>query len=146
MPTKNVSSFPPPLTEESSSTTASCASVCILVYGSDALLLGTRTMVLENAGYAVFYALKPSEVEETILSQTIALLVLCHTLSSEMCKAALDFAEGRRPGIRSLVLTAGTSPCSERAHDAVLSAFDGPRRLVETVQNLLDRSPVAAGR
>jgi hypothetical protein len=99
---------------------------------------------LEKAGYTVFSALKPSEVEETILSQPISLLVLCHSLSSEKCKAALDFTESRRSGIRSLVLTAGTSPCSERAHDAILSAFDGPRRLVETVQNLLKDAPAEA--
>ena len=100
-------------------------------------------MVLGKAGYTVFTAHEAPELENTLLSQKISLLVLCHTLSSEKCEAALDFAESKHPEIRSLVLTAGATPCSERARDAVLSAFDGPRRLVETVQNLLGNVPAA---
>ncbi|MGF7180458.1 hypothetical protein [Tunturiibacter psychrotolerans] len=122
---------------------ASPMSFCILVYGSDQLLLNTRTMVLEKAGYAVLTAIEASDVERIILSQKISLLVLCHTLSSEKCEAALELAESRRPVIRSLVLTAGMTPCSERAHDAILSAFDGPRRLVETVEKLFQTIPAA---
>ena len=129
-----------------SSGLASHTSVCILVYGSDPLLVDTRTMVLEKAGYAVFTAREASDVERIVLSQKISLIVLCHTLSSEKCETALELAESRRPAIRSLVLTAGTTPCSERSQDAVLSAFDGPRRLVETVENLLQAVPVASGR
>ena len=129
-----------------SSGPASHTSVCILVYGSDPLLLDTRTMVLEKAGYAVFIAREASDVERIVLSQKISLIVLCHTLSSEKCEAALELAESRRPAMRSLVLTAGTTPCSERSHDAILSAFDGPRKLVETVEKLLQAVPVASGR
>jgi len=103
-------------------------------------------MVLEKAGYSVFTAREASDVERIVLSQKISLIVLCHTLSSEKCETALELAESRRPAIRSLVLTAGTTPCSERSHDAVLSAFDGPRKLVETVENLLQAVPVASGR
>ena len=110
-----------------------------MVYGRDEVLIRTRIMVLEKAGLVVFAALTPSDLEEILLSQDILLLVLCHTLGSEECEAALLFAEGRRPEMRTLVLTAGTSPCSERSHDAVLSAFDGPRKLVETVNTLLQR-------
>ncbi len=94
-------------------------------------------MVLEKAGYTVFSARETSDFQEILLGRSISLLVLCHSLSSKKCEAAIEFAESRHPVIRCLVLTAGNSPCSERAHDAVLSAFDGPRRLVETVQNLL---------
>jgi hypothetical protein len=101
-------------------------------------------MVLEKAGYTVFSAREAPEVERIMLSEQISLLVLCHTLSPKKCEAALEFAESRNPAIRSLVLTAGITPCSERAHDAVLSAFDGPRRLVETVQKLLENAQVAS--
>jgi len=80
---------------------ASPMSFCILVYGSDQLLLNTRTMVLEKAGYAVLTAIEASDVERIILSQKISLLVLCHTLSSEKCEAALELAESRRPVIRA---------------------------------------------
>ncbi len=128
------------------SESASTASACILVYGSDDVLLGTRTMVLEKAGYKVFSARETSDLQEILLGRSISLLVLCHSLSSEKCEAAIEFAESRHPVIRCLVLTAGNSPCSERAHDAVLSAFDGPRKLVETVQNLLRSASSASAR
>jgi DNA-binding response OmpR family regulator len=126
------------------SESASTKSVCILVYGSDDVLLGTRTMVLEKAGYTVFSARDPSDFQEILLGRTISLLVLCHSLSAEMCAAAIEFAENRHPVTRCLELTAGDSPCSERAHDAVLSALDGPRKLVETVQHLLQHASSAS--
>ena len=115
----------------------------ILLYGDDQLLLHTRTMVLERAGLAVLTAIEASDVERIVLSQKISLLVLCHTLSSEKCEAAVSLAESIRPAIRSLVLTAGMPPCSERAHDTILSSFAGPRSLVDTVERLLHTVPAA---
>jgi DNA-binding response OmpR family regulator len=112
--------------------------VGILVYGSDELLLGTRTMVLENAGFQVFSAISSDGAESIMKSGEVALVVLCHSLSEQQCEAALDFAKRQRPALNTLVLTASGSPCSERTTGAVLSAFDGPRKLVETVQDLLD--------
>jgi hypothetical protein len=50
--------------------------VCILVYGSDKLLLETRSMVLENAGFRVFPAIQSREAEIIIDTQHIALVVL----------------------------------------------------------------------
>ena len=123
---------------------ASTTSAYILVYGSDDVLLGTRSMVLEKAGYNVFLARESSDFHEVLLGQTISLLVLCHSLSPEKCEAAIKFAESKRPVVRCLVLTAGDSPCSERVHDTVLSAFDGPQRLVETVRSLLQHAPSAS--
>jgi hypothetical protein len=118
---------------------------CILVYGSDELLLGTRTLVLEKAGYVVFPTLEASEMAKIIASQNISLLVLCHTLAPEKCEAALELAQSRIPIVRNLLLTAGESPCSELGHDALLSAFDGPRKLVEMVETLQSARVASVG-
>ena len=111
-------------------------SVSILVYGSDKLLLDTRTMVLENAGFRVFSATESEDAETIIETQGIALIVLCHSLSPQRCEAALRFANALQPAVKTLVLTAGAGTCPEKVPTAVLSAFDGPGELVETVQRL----------
>ena len=113
-------------------------SVGILVYGSDELLLGTRTMVLENAGFQVFSAIGSDDAKSIMKSGKIGLVVLCHSLSEQQCEAALDFAKRQQPPLETLVLTATGSPCSEHTTGAILNAFDGPRKLVQTVQDLLD--------
>jgi hypothetical protein len=116
---------------------AQTASDTILVYGSDEALLETRTMVLENAGLRVLTTLKRADTEAIIESGEILLVVLCHSLASDDCEAILTFANGRTPPLRTLVLTAGESKCSEHSPTESISAFDGPRKLIETVHHLL---------
>ena len=57
------------------------ASKGILVYGSDELLLGTCTMVLENAGFRVLSAIKCADAKAIITNGDVAFVVLCHSLS-----------------------------------------------------------------
>jgi hypothetical protein len=112
-------------------------SVGILVYGSDQLLLGTRTMVLENAGFQVFSAISSDVAESIMKSGEIGLIVLCHSLSEQKRESALAFANRQQPPLNTLVLTASVFPCSQQT-GAVLSVFNGPRKLLQTVQDLLD--------
>jgi DNA-binding NtrC family response regulator len=114
----------------------------ILVYGRDEVLLGTRTMILENAGFRVQSAINYADAEAMIMSGNVSLVVLCHSLTPEDCEAIFKLVSGRNPSVSTLVLTAGASRCSERPPTAILSAFDGPRKLVEAVHKLL---PEASG-
>lgn len=109
----------------------------VLVHGSDEALLSTRTMVLENAGFRVLSSVDQAEAEAVIERGDIALVVLCHSLSSEDCDAVVKVANEQNPPLKTLVLTAGESKCAEHSPAASISAFDGPRKLVETVQFLL---------
>jgi DNA-binding response OmpR family regulator len=109
----------------------------VLVHGSDEALLGTRTMVLENAGFRVLSSLDQAEAEAVIDRGDIALVVLCRSLSSQDCEAVVKVANERNPPVKTLVLTAGESKCAEHLAAASVSAFDGPRKLVETVRLLL---------
>lgn len=113
-------------------------SLGILVYGSDELLLDTRTMVLRQAGFQVFSATSFGDAESIMKSGEIGLIVLCHSLSEQDCESALDFAKRQRPPLNTLVLSATGSTCSEETTGAVLSSFDGPRKLVQSVRDLLD--------
>lgn len=110
---------------------------CVLVYGSDKLLLDTRTMVLVRAGFRVLAVLQPSEPEPVIEEHPVGLVVLCHSLSAARCESLLEFTKSRRPAIRTLVLTAGASVCADQHPTDVLSTFDGPERLTEAVRRLL---------
>ena len=109
----------------------------VLVYGSDKLLLETRTMVLEQAGFRVLSAAEPSEAELLIGAHPVSLVVLCHSLSAIRCESVLEFAKSRKPAVRTLVLTAGVSTCANHGPTAVLSVFDGPARLTDIVRHLL---------
>ena len=111
--------------------------VCILVYGSDELLLRTRTMVLEQAGFRVFTAIRPEDAETIIKTRDVALVVLCHSLSLENRESLLEFANVREPALKTVVLTASNSLYPEHIPGAVLDSLDGPRKLVETVNRLL---------
>ena len=108
----------------------------IIVFGHDQSLLDTRTWVLEGAGYEVSQASHLAELEQTADERTVALVVMCHTLSGEECsetRMSLD----HRPEIKCLLITANR-PLSSQAHrEPAISAFDGPKALLEMVGKLL---------
>jgi len=109
----------------------------ILVFGRDAFLLDTRAMVLENAGFNVIKTNGVADAEAILETQDVALVVLCHTLSGENREAVVKHANSLKPVVKTLLLTASAPVRLEAAPTAILSAFDGPETLVETVDNLM---------
>ena len=130
--TDNVTSSPPFLAKY-----ASITFVSVLVCGSDPVLLWTREMLSRESKSHGFFFSNSSDAERMLLSHTVSSLILCYTLSSEKREAAVEFAECKKPPVRALMITAGGAPSIVREHDAVLSALDGPWKLMETVQNIL---------
>lgn len=120
-----------------SSRPAQSSSKAILVYGTDEGLLGTRTMVLENAGFRVLSTFNYTDAEAIISSGEVSLVVICHSVSRGDCEAVLAFASDRNPAVNTLVLTTARSQHPEHSAGAILNALDGPRKLVETVELLL---------
>ncbi len=108
----------------------------ILVYGRDARLLETRSWVLEQAGYGVVSAMWWNEAEALARSEPLDLAVLCHSLSAEETQAALVALRRLRPKMQRLVLTVGATAITDGQQEAVLSAYDGPRKLLEAVAQL----------
>ena len=108
----------------------------IVVYGHDQSLLDTRTWVLQGAGYQVSQASQLSELEQTAEERSVALVVMCHTLSGE------EWAETRtsldhRPGIKRLLITANRPLSVQTKGELAISAFDGPRALLDMVGKIL---------
>ena len=104
----------------------------ILIYGRDAHLLDTRCWVLEQAGYRVMAVSSLSEAQQAAEVEDARVLVLCHSLSRADCQAAVEMAEAVAPQMKILTLTAGKAAYTEPS----MSAFEGPRRLIEEVGKL----------
>ena len=111
----------------------------ILGYGRDQRLLETRSWVLEQAGYRVVQAMTLAEVEALAEIDAVAVAMLCHSLSAEESQAALTSLRRLRPDIQRLVLTVNATAVSDGEQEAVLSAYEGPRRLLEEVARMAQR-------
>ena len=106
----------------------------VLIYGQDALLLETRCLVLESAGFKVCAATELDEVLRLLAERQIAVLVLCHTLPAEKCHIILASARERRQSLKVLVLTGNDADCAAEEGDAVLEGFATARGLIASIQ------------
>ena len=109
----------------------------IVVYGHDQSLLDTRTWVLEGAGYQVSQASEFSELERAAGSQVVGLVVMCHTLTPEQCDETRASLQNYRPSIKRLLITANRPIAIQAVGEPTISAFDGPRALIDMVAKVL---------
>jgi hypothetical protein len=116
---------------------------CVLVYGRDPQLGGTRSLILKRAGYQVWTALHLAEVIELTSVPRMDVLLLCYTLSPKDCACALALARGRWPQIQSIALVSTSPDCLAADADAVLNVMDGPVRLIQAVNDCFLQQPFA---
>lgn len=107
--------------------------ISILLYGRDAHLQETRKWVLQSRGYRVLTIQRLTELNRIPLTPPIALLVLCHTLTSKECAEAIARATSRWPEIKKLALVRDGSRKPSGDLGQVMHALDGPTRLAATV-------------
>jgi hypothetical protein len=74
----------------------------------------------------------------------VDLLSLCHSLSTDECHGILSELRQRWTEVQSLILTAGLSGCRDQLLSEVLSAMEGPAKLVSTVTKLIDPADAPA--
>jgi hypothetical protein len=77
----------------------------IFIYGNDVMLLTTRRMIFEKAGYTVFTAESFSDSMLVLMNHQIDILVLCQTLSHEERRAILETAHTLQPKIKIAALS-----------------------------------------
>ena len=111
---------------------------CILACGRDQSLLDTRRMVLESAGYRVRVATEAEAAIKILLDEPIALMVLCHTLSSQDCLTVLAALHSYHPEARVVALQSNKAPCEANGMVQVVSVFDGPGKMLLKVQELMN--------
>ena len=76
-------------------------------------------------------------MEWKLAENPIRLLILCYTLGEQQCDRALGLSRFC-PGMKSLLLAHGN--CTEDGASEVLNIFDGPAKLLSTVDKLLNCS------
>lgn len=77
-----------------------------LVFGADAMLVDTRSRILEDAGFKVAKSTNVSETEGELNDKRFALLLLCHSLAPADCDKAIGAAIAINPNIVLLLLSA----------------------------------------
>jgi hypothetical protein len=108
----------------------------ILIYGNDEMLVATRRMIFEKAGYTVFTADSLSNSMLVLMNRHIDVFVLCQTLSDEERCAVLEAAPTLQPEIRFAVLSFDGR---DVVTDGVLihRGLDGPPSLLIAIGRML---------
>jgi len=115
----------------------------ILIYGRVPLLLDTRRMVLETAGFCVLTASDIDRVEHAIEYEDIGLVILCHSLSVEETNVALAAVSALKPELPVLMLDTNSIHSPSRSNIDIHGSRNGPRDLIKVASIALDRDVVA---
>lgn len=95
-------------------------------------------MVLESDGCKVFSATRVLALNQIVAEHPIDLLILCHSLTVEECERARSIVHAFSPQAKILILVAGSFPRCATPEDPVVSTGDGPKALLETVDELVE--------
>jgi hypothetical protein len=76
----------------------------ILIYGKHPTLLRTRSLILEKDGFRVARTNNLADAIQQILTQEVALLILCQSLSNEERRRSILMANAVRPPMKILVM------------------------------------------
>lgn len=108
----------------------------ILVYGNEEILVTTRRLILEKAGYQAFSATKFDGAVFVLMNQRIDVLLLCQSLSEGQRRGILAKAQAISPQIKcavfgfdggKIVLDGGVA----------CEILGGPATLVKTMDRIL---------
>ncbi len=112
----------------------------VVCLGRDLQLLRTRLQVLVKR----YDAVEVSSVEqlgELPAEPAFDLVLLCHSLSREDCRASVEIAEQRWPEAKILALTTGGFQTPYERADAVVAGLHGPVVLLKAIDQLIQRGP-----
>jgi hypothetical protein len=111
----------------------------ILLYGNDGLLLMTRRLILEKAGYQPIAVSNYAETKSLLMNERVEVFVLCQSLSNDERASVLEFARSVQPGIKVIVQRfTGDDMALSDGH--FLGGIRGPKSLLAAVEKLLERS------
>jgi DNA-binding response OmpR family regulator len=108
----------------------------ILVCGNDEMLVRTRGLILEKAGYQVFTALTFSNAMLVLMNQQIDIVVLCQSLTDEERHGILETSHALQPKTRCAALSFDGS---EVVTDGVFihRGLNGPPALLAAIGQML---------
>lgn len=108
----------------------------ILVYGNEEMLVTTRGLVLENAGYEVFTAQTFANAMLVLMNHQIDVCVLCQSLTDEERRGILETSHALQPEIKCAVLDFEESVVATDRVD-IIRGMAGPSTLLNAVGKLL---------
>ncbi len=108
----------------------------ILVYGNEEMLVTTRQLILEKAGYQVFSATKFAFALLALVNERINVLLLCQSRPEYDRRAILETARVIKPQIKSVVFGFDGREV-ELSSGADFERLDGPATLVKTMDRIL---------
>jgi hypothetical protein len=111
----------------------------LICVGNDEALLSYRGQVLTQAGFQVISARphlnQPAQFTNLCRLHGAALVVACHTLTSQQRIGLSRELRQSCPHVKLLALTNGVLPPEEAtAYDLVLDSLDGPAALIAMVR------------
>jgi hypothetical protein len=108
----------------------------ILVYGNDEMLIVTRRMIFEKAGYTAFTANSLSNAALVLMNHQIDVLVLCQTLSDQERCAVLETAHTLQPEIKCAAMSFdGRDVVTDGVR--IHRALNGPPALLAVIGQML---------
>jgi DNA-binding response OmpR family regulator len=108
----------------------------ILVYGNDAMLVRTRSLILEKADYRVFAAQAFPNAMLMLMNHQIDIIVLCQSLKDEERRGILETARALQPEIKCAVVDfEGREAPIEGV--ALIEGLVGPSTLLNTIGSIL---------
>jgi DNA-binding response OmpR family regulator len=113
----------------------------VLLYGHDEILLFTRRLIFEGAGYQVSVAQELPQVSQLLDREHIDLIVLCYSLTRTECAIAGLIAKNRAE-VPTLLITEyrdkGSRDCEMReVADTLFDSMLGPEALIRNVDAIL---------
>jgi hypothetical protein len=76
----------------------------ILIYGNEPMLMMTRALILEKAGYQVFKAETFGNAMLVLMNHPIDVCVLCQSLTNEERQGISETAQALQPQVKCAVL------------------------------------------
>ncbi len=110
----------------------------VLIFGHDPVLLETRRLLLNRAGFQVWIAAKATEAVDVLLNEPIDLFILCQSLPADVCERTLETAHTLRPEMINLLLGRENLSLAEHEQDTFLASFLDPLALIAFIQNKID--------
>jgi hypothetical protein len=98
----------------------------ILSIGEDAILLYSRRLILEMAGYSVESAIGNIATIEQILLRSFDLVLLCHSLAEDVVSNIVEASAQIAPQTPLLRISPLDSPLGNKAHPTLVSADRSP--------------------
>jgi DNA-binding NtrC family response regulator len=110
----------------------------VLVYGNDPILIMTRRLVLEKAGFRVFTSMKYEDTVQMMVNQQLDLLILCQTLKTNERLGVLATSRRVYPPMKTVIMSpTEESPSLAVSREQIVEPLHGPETLLAVITRML---------